>query len=89
MKEKDLQQFIEKTRYRRVDMIKGNLTYYFIVNPLIIFLVYALSPILFHKEKYINMKDALGILLVYYVLISGYYLMGVVSERMKKNSKDK
>ncbi|MBD0727893.1 hypothetical protein ADP74_06405, partial [Bacillus cereus] len=49
--------------------MKGNLTYYFILNPLIIFLVYALSPILFHKEKYINMKDALGILTVYYVLI--------------------
>ncbi|PEF34072.1 hypothetical protein [Bacillus wiedmannii] len=70
-------------------MMKGKLTYYFIVNPLIIFLVYALSSILFHKEKYINIKDALGILLVYYVLISGYYLMDVVSERMKKNSKDK
>ncbi|PFS65085.1 hypothetical protein COC58_28490 [Bacillus cereus] len=70
-------------------MMKGNLTFYFILNPLIIFLVYALSPILFHKEKYINMKDALGILLVYYVLISGYYFMDVVSKRMKKNSKDK
>ncbi|MEB9457129.1 hypothetical protein [Bacillus anthracis] len=70
-------------------MMKGNLTYYFILNPLIIFLVYALSPILFYKEKYINMKDALGILVVYYVLISGYYLMDVVSERMKKDSKDK
>ncbi|MFK4308033.1 positive regulator of sigma E activity [Bacillus sp. RC242] len=70
-------------------MMKGNLTYYFIVNPLIIFLVYALSPILFQKEKYINMKDALGILLFYYVLISGYYLMDVISKRMKKNSKDK
>ncbi|EEL46923.1 hypothetical protein bcere0021_9690 [Bacillus cereus Rock3-42] len=44
---------------------------------------------MFHKEKYINMKDALGILVVYYVLISGYYLMDVVSERMKKDSKDK
>ncbi|AFH82408.1 hypothetical protein BAHan_1223 [Bacillus anthracis] len=44
---------------------------------------------MFHKEKYINMKDALGILVVYYVLISGYCLMDVVSERMKKDSKDK
>jgi hypothetical protein len=35
------------------------------------------------------MKDALGILLVYYVLISGYYFMDVVSKRMRKNSKDK
>ncbi|HDR3895077.1 hypothetical protein COD10_16925 [Bacillus thuringiensis] len=70
-------------------MMKGNLTYYFIVNPLIIFLVYALSPMLFHKEKYINIKDALGIVLVYYVLISGYYFMCVVSERMKKNNRDK
>ncbi|MGH0426328.1 hypothetical protein [Bacillus pretiosus] len=70
-------------------MMKGNLTYYFILNPLIIFLIYALSPILFHKEKYINMKDALGILLVYYVLISGYYLIDVISKRMKKHSKDK
>ncbi|WP_460506087.1 hypothetical protein [Bacillus sp. MN7755] len=70
-------------------MMKGNLTYYFIVNPLIIFLVYALSSILFHKEKYTNMKDALGILVVYYVLIGGYYFMDVISKRMKKNSKDK
>ncbi|MEI5925849.1 hypothetical protein ACK3XG_26515 [Bacillus sp. TD10] len=70
-------------------MMKGNRTYYLILNPLIIFLVYALSPILFHKEKYINMKDALGILAVYYVLISGYYLIDVISKRMKKNSKDK
>ncbi|MED2797072.1 hypothetical protein P4244_05625 [Bacillus thuringiensis] len=70
-------------------MMKGNLTYYFIVNPLIIFLVYALSPMLFHKEKYINIKDALGIVLVYYVLISGYYFICVVSERMKKNNRDK
>ncbi|MDC6154980.1 hypothetical protein HOV72_003385 [Bacillus albus] len=70
-------------------MMKGNLTYYLILNPLIIFLVYALSPILFHKGKYINMKDALGILAVYYVLISGYYLIDVISKRMKKNSKDK
>ncbi|RXJ21192.1 hypothetical protein ETJ91_07660 [Bacillus albus] len=70
-------------------MMKGNLTYYLILNPLIIFLVYALSPILFHKEKYINMKGALGILAVYYVLISGYYLIDVISKRMKKNSKDK
>ncbi len=70
-------------------MMKGNLTYYLILNQLIIFLVYALSPILFHKEKYINMKDALGILAVYYVLISGYYLIDVISKRMKKNSKDK
>ena len=68
-------------------MMKGKLTYYFILNPLIIFLVYALSPILFHKEKYINMKDALGILVVYYVLISGYYFMDVVSKRMKKTVK--
>ncbi|EEK57662.1 hypothetical protein bcere0004_9660 [Bacillus cereus BGSC 6E1] len=44
---------------------------------------------MFHKEKYINMKDALGILAVYYVLISGYYLIDVISKRMKKNSKDK
>jgi hypothetical protein len=72
-----------------VDMMKGNLTYYFIVNPLIIFLVYALSPILFHKEEYTSMKDTFGILLFYYVLISGYYFMDVVSERMKKNGKDK
>ncbi|TPV46022.1 hypothetical protein [Bacillus dicomae] len=70
-------------------MMKGNLTYYFILNPLIIFLVYALSPILFDKEVYTSMKDALGILVVYYVLISGYYFMDVISKRMKKNGKDK
>ncbi|HGH7173260.1 TPA: hypothetical protein ACJMKJ_000743 [Bacillus wiedmannii] len=70
-------------------MMKGNRTYYFIWYPLIFFLVFTLSPILFRKEEYINIKDTLGILLFYYVLISGYYFMNVVSERMKKNNKDK
>ncbi|RKF44030.1 hypothetical protein BCY92_19040 [Bacillus wiedmannii] len=70
-------------------MMKGNRTYYFILYPLIFFLVFTLSPILFRKEEYINIKDTLGILLFYYVLISGYYFMNVVSERMKKNNKDK
>ncbi|MBS9801699.1 hypothetical protein [Bacillus cereus] len=70
-------------------MMRGNLTYYFIVNPLIIFLVYALSPILFHKEKYTSMKDAIGILVFYYVLISGYYFIDILSERIKKNGKEK
>ncbi|OUB76628.1 hypothetical protein BK744_10385 [Bacillus thuringiensis serovar zhaodongensis] len=70
-------------------MIKGNPTYYFILYPLIFFLVFSLSPILFQKKEYTSMKDILGILLFYYVLISGYYFMDVVSERMKKDSKDK
>lgn len=70
-------------------MMRGNLTYYFIVNPLIIFLVYTLSPILFHKEKYTSMKDAIGILVFYYVLISGYYFIDILSERIKKNGKEK
>ncbi|WP_264448669.1 hypothetical protein [Bacillus cereus] len=70
-------------------MMKGNLTYYFILYPLIFFLVFVLSPILFHKEEYTSMKDTLGILLFYYVLISGYYIIDVVSERIKKNDKEK
>ncbi|HDX9631381.1 TPA: hypothetical protein ROY30_005131 [Bacillus cereus] len=70
-------------------MMKGNLTYYFILYPLIFFLIFTLSPILFHKEEYASIKDTLGILLFYYVLISGYYVMDVISERMKKNSKGK
>ncbi|MGR5988837.1 MULTISPECIES: hypothetical protein [Bacillus] len=70
-------------------MMKGNPTYYFILYPLIFFLVFTLSPILFHKEEYTSIKDTLGILLFYYVLISGYYLMAVISERIKKNNKDK
>ncbi|WP_242212614.1 hypothetical protein [Bacillus cereus group sp. BfR-BA-01383] len=70
-------------------MMKGKLTYYFIVNPLIIFLVYALSPILFDKKEYTSMKDIFGMLTFYYVLISGYYVIDVVSGRMKKNAKDK
>ncbi|WHY30250.1 hypothetical protein [Bacillus wiedmannii] len=70
-------------------MMKGNITYYFILYPLIFFLVFTLSPILFHKEEYTSVKDTLGILLFYYVLISGYYFMDVISKRMKKNSNDK
>ncbi|MBW3492669.1 Uncharacterized protein BWINRA5_01555 [Bacillus mycoides] len=69
--------------------MKGNLTYYFILYPLIFFLVFTLSPILFHKEEYTSMKDTFGILTFYYVLMIGYYFMDVVSKRMKKNSKDK
>ena len=65
-------------------MMKENLTYYFFLYPLIFFLIFALSPILFYKEEYTSMKDTLGILLFYYVLISGYYVIDVVSERMKK-----
>ncbi|MEC5307620.1 hypothetical protein [Bacillus thuringiensis] len=70
-------------------MMRGNPTYYFILYPLIFFLVFSLSLILFQKKEYTSMKDILGILLFYYVLISGYYFMDVVSERMKKDSKDK
>ncbi|RBP27954.1 MULTISPECIES: hypothetical protein [Bacillus] len=69
--------------------MKGNLTYYFILYPLIFFLVFTLSPILFHKEEYTSMKDTFGILTFYYVLMIGYYFMDVVSKRMKKHSKDK
>ncbi|MDA1906231.1 hypothetical protein PDK24_10440 [Bacillus cereus] len=70
-------------------MMKGNLTYYFILNLLIIFLVYALSPILFDKEVYTSMRDALGILVVYYVLISGYYFIDFLSKKINKNDKEK
>lgn len=84
-KEKELQQFTEKTRIGR-DMMKRKLSYYFIVNPLIIFLVYALSPILFDKEVYTSMKDAFGILTFYYVLMGGYYFIDILSEKIKKKS---
>ena len=69
-------------------MMKGNPTYYFILYPLIFFLVFSFTYLVSEKE-YTSMKDILGILLFYYVLISGYYFMDVVSERMKKDSKDK
>jgi len=65
-------------------MMKGNLTYYFILYPLIFFLVFTLSLIVFHKEEFTSMKDTLGILLFYYVLISGYCFIDGISERMKK-----
>ncbi|MGE6344502.1 hypothetical protein ACQKIY_08045 [Bacillus mycoides] len=68
-------------------MMKGKLTYYFIVNPLIIFLVYALSSILFDKEEYTSMKDIFGILTFYYVLMGGYYFIDFLSERIKKSNK--
>ncbi|MED1410274.1 MULTISPECIES: hypothetical protein [Bacillus] len=68
-------------------MMKGNLTYYFILYPLIFFLVFILSPILFNKKEYTSMKDIFGMLTFYYVLISGYYFIDILSERIKKNSK--
>ncbi|HDR7794956.1 TPA: hypothetical protein QCY19_003614 [Bacillus luti] len=67
--------------------MKRKLIHYFIVNPLIIFLVYALSPFVFEKEEYMSMKDIFGMLFFYYVLISGYYFLDYVSERIKKNNK--
>ncbi|GLV66665.1 hypothetical protein Bmyc01_53340 [Bacillus mycoides] len=69
--------------------MKGNLTYYFILYPLIFFLVYALSPILFDKEEYTSMKDILGMIVTYYILISGYYFIDCLSERINKNGKEK
>ncbi len=53
------------------DMMKRKHISYLIINPLIIFLVYALSPILFDKEVYTSMRDAFGILTFYYVLMGG------------------
>ena len=50
-------------------MMKRKHISYLIINPLIIFLVYALSPILFDKEVYTSMRDAFGILTFYYVLM--------------------
>ncbi|EJR56900.1 hypothetical protein IIM_00308 [Bacillus cereus VD107] len=70
-------------------MMKGNLTYYFILYPLIFFLVFALSPILFNKKEYTSMKDIFGMLAFYYVLISGYYFIDILSERIKKDGKEK
>ncbi|MCU5472478.1 hypothetical protein OCF41_19395 [Bacillus paranthracis] len=62
---------------------------YLIINPLIIFLVYALSPILFDKEVYTSMRDAFGILTFYYLLMGGYYFIDFLSEKMNKNDKEK
>ena len=56
-------------------MMKRKHISYLIINPLIIFLVYALSPILFDKEVYTSMRDAFGILTFYYVLMGGYYFI--------------
>ncbi|AFQ08495.1 hypothetical protein OCD85_06980 [Bacillus pacificus] len=62
---------------------------YLIINPLIIFLVYALSPILFDKEVYTSMRDAFGILTFYYVLMGGYYFIDFLSKKINKNDKEK
>nr|WP_242269882.1 hypothetical protein [Bacillus cereus group sp. BfR-BA-01408] len=62
---------------------------YLIINPLIIFLVYALSPILFDKEVYTSMRDAFGILTFYYVLMGGYYFIYFLSKKINKNDKEK
>ncbi|HHB1909704.1 hypothetical protein RCJ96_09410 [Bacillus sp. BSL6] len=62
---------------------------YLIINPLIIFLVYALSPILFDKEVYTSMRDAFGILTFYYLLMGGYYFIDFLSKKINKNDKEK
>ncbi|WP_372465746.1 hypothetical protein [Bacillus paranthracis] len=70
-------------------MMKRKHISYLIINPLIIFLVYALSPILFDKEVYTSMRDAFGILTFYYLLMGGYYFIDFLSEKMNKNDKEK
>ncbi|MGR5876160.1 hypothetical protein ACT7C4_22625 [Bacillus pacificus] len=62
-------------------MMKRKHISYLIINPLIIFLVYALSPILFDKEVYTSMRDAFGILTFYYVLMGGYYFIDFLSKK--------
>ncbi|MGN4425868.1 hypothetical protein ACTFQN_18830 [Bacillus cereus group sp. MYBK30-1] len=59
------------------------------IYSLVCFLVYTLSPILFHKKEYISMKDIFGMLAFYYVLISGYCFIDILSERIKKDGKEK
>ncbi|WP_396022316.1 hypothetical protein [Bacillus cereus group sp. BfR-BA-01408] len=70
-------------------MMKRKHISYLIINPLIIFLVYALSPILFDKEVYTSMRDAFGILTFYYVLMGGYYFIYFLSKKINKNDKEK
>ena len=69
-------------------MMKRKHISYLIINPLIIFLVYALSPILFDKV-YTSMRDAFGILTFYYLLMGGYYFIDFLSKKsikmIKKN----
>ncbi|ONG89178.1 hypothetical protein [Bacillus paranthracis] len=70
-------------------MMKRKHISYLIINPLIIFLVYALSPILFDKEVYTSMRDAFGILTFYYLLMGGYYFIDFLSKKINKNDKEK
>jgi len=35
------------------------------------------------------MKDILGMIVTYYILISGYYFIDFLSERIKKKGKEK
>ncbi|EJQ91100.1 MULTISPECIES: hypothetical protein [Bacillus] len=70
-------------------MMKQKSRFYFIIYPLITFLVYTLYPILFHKKEHTSMKDILGMIVTYYILISGYYFIDFLSERIKKNGKEK
>ncbi|EEL41613.1 hypothetical protein bcere0020_9350 [Bacillus cereus Rock3-29] len=52
-------------------------------------MVYTLYPILFHKKEHTSMKDILGMIVTYYILISGYYFIDFLSERIKKKGKEK
>ncbi|EOO21536.1 hypothetical protein ACWFN4_02680 [Bacillus mycoides] len=61
--------------------------FYFIIYLLVCFLVYTLSPILFHKKEYTSMKDIVGMIVTYYILIGGYYFIDFLSKRIKKNGK--
>ncbi|EEK74493.1 hypothetical protein bcere0007_9970 [Bacillus mycoides] len=42
---------------------------------------------MFHKKEYTSMKDIVGMIVTYYILIGGYYFIDFLSKRIKKNGK--
>lgn len=66
--------------------MRQNFNYYFVIYPIVFFIVFTLSPILFSKKEYMSIQDTLSILALYYFFISVYRSIDIFLEN-KKNKK--
>ncbi|MBE7118442.1 hypothetical protein [Bacillus cereus] len=67
--------------------MRKKFNYYFILYPCVYFLVFTISPILFHKEERTSVNDMLAFLGFYYFLISVGYALDLFSEKDKEKDK--
>lgn len=67
--------------------MRQNFNYYFVIYPIVFFIVFTLSPILFSKKEYMSIQDTLSILALYYFFISVYRSIDIFLENKKSKKK--